>query len=211
MDLISIGRDSTNRIVIPDNSNKISRNHGTLKVFDNGSMSYSDHSTNGTWVNGNLVRNSEVQVVRGARIVFPNNVELNWSKISFGSNANNVQNQFSKNNGLADSKVDMFMMSNGKFFESHQLGMIRERLSTLDESKWALVSNIQFKNSNTILIISILVGSLGIDRFMIGDTALGLGKLLTCGGFYVWTIIDWFMIQKATKERNLQKLQQFMY
>lgn len=108
-------------------------------------------------------------------------------------------------------KVDMFIMSNGKFFEGHQMNMIRERLLALDDSKWAMLSTIQLKDPTTSLIISILAGSLGIDRFMIGDTGLGVGKLLTCGGFGIWAIIDWFMIQKATREKNMLKIQQFLY
>jgi TM2 domain-containing membrane protein YozV len=108
-------------------------------------------------------------------------------------------------------KVDMFIMSNGKFFEGHQMNMIRERLLALDDSKWAVLSTAQFKDPTTTLIVSILAGSLGIDRFMIGDTGLGVGKLLTCGGFGIWAIIDWFMIQKATREKNMQKIQQFLY
>jgi TM2 domain-containing membrane protein YozV len=105
----------------------------------------------------------------------------------------------------------MFIMSNGKFFEGHQMNMIRERLLALDDSKWAVLSTAQFKDPTTTLIVSILAGSLGIDRFMIGDTGLGVGKLLTCGGFGIWAIIDWFMIQKATREKNMQKIQQFLY
>ena len=108
-------------------------------------------------------------------------------------------------------KVDMFIMSNGKFFEGHQMNMIRERLLALDDSKWAVLSTAQFKDPTTTLIVSLLAGSLGIDRFMIGDTGLGVGKLLTCGGMGIWAIIDWFMIQKATREKNLQQIQQFLY
>lgn len=108
-------------------------------------------------------------------------------------------------------KVDMFVMSNGKFFEGHQIHMIREKLLAVDDSKWAMLSTAQFKDPTTILIISILAGSLGIDRFMIGDTGLGIGKLITCGGFGVWAIIDWFMIQNATREKNMQKIQQLLY
>jgi TM2 domain-containing membrane protein YozV len=108
-------------------------------------------------------------------------------------------------------KVDMFIMTNAKFFESHHLNSIRERLIALDDSKWAMLSTIQFKDPTIILIISILIGSLGIDRFMIGDTGLGVGKLLTCGGFGIWTIVDWFLIMGATREKNMQKLQQFLY
>ena len=107
-------------------------------------------------------------------------------------------------------KVDMFVMSNGKFFESHQINAIRERLLALDDSKWAMLSTAQFTDPTTTLLVSIFAGSLGIDRFMIGDTGLGVGKLLTCGGFGIWTIVDWFMIQKATRENNLRKIQQFL-
>jgi TM2 domain-containing membrane protein YozV len=108
-------------------------------------------------------------------------------------------------------KVDMFIMANAKMFESHQIGSIRERLLALDDSKWAQVQALPFKDPTTSLIVSLLGGSLGIDRFMIGDTGIGVGKLLTCGGFGIWAIIDWFMIQGATREKNMQKLQQFIY
>jgi len=105
-------------------------------------------------------------------------------------------------------KVDMFIMTNGKFFESHQVGQIRDRLISLDDSKWGYIQTLQFKDPTVSLIVSLLGGSLGIDRFLIGDTGLGVGKLLTCGGLGVWAIIDWFMIMGATREKNMLKLQQ---
>ena len=108
-------------------------------------------------------------------------------------------------------KVDMFIMSNSKFFESHQIHVIRERLIEVDDSKWAMISTVQLKDPTTSLIVSILAGGLGIDRFMIGDTGLGIGKLLTCGGLGIWAIIDIFLIQGATREKNMQKIQPFLY
>ena len=108
-------------------------------------------------------------------------------------------------------KVDMFIMANGKFFESHQVMQIRDRLVALDDSKWSMIQTLQFKDPTTSLIVSLLGGSLGIDRFMIGDTGLGVGKLLTCGGFGIWAIIDWFMIMDATREKNMTKLQSFLF
>lgn len=108
-------------------------------------------------------------------------------------------------------RVDMFIMSNAKYFESYHLNAIRDRLIAMDDSKWVIISTLQLKDPTTSLIVSILVGTLGIDRFIIGDTGLGIGKLLTCGGLGIWTVIDWFMIQGATKEKNMQKIQQFLY
>ena len=107
---------------------------------------------------------------------------------------------------MDSQKVDLFMMTNGKYFESHQIAEIRNRLLKLDESRWLTVQSLQFNDPTTSLIVSIIAGNLGIDRFMIGDTGIGIGKLLTCGGFGIWAIIDWFMIMGATREKNLEKL-----
>jgi TM2 domain-containing membrane protein YozV len=112
---------------------------------------------------------------------------------------------------MDQQKVDMFVMSNAKFFESHHLHAIRERLIEVDDSNWAMLSTVELKDPTTSLIISILAGALGIDRFLIGDTGLGIGKLLTCGGLGIWTIVDWFLIQSATKEKNLQKIQPYLF
>lgn len=106
------------------------------------------------------------------------------------------------------SKVDMFIMSNAKFFQSNHLMYIRERLLTADESKWIYVQTLAFKDPTTSIIVSILVGALGIDRFLIGDTGLGIAKLLTCGGLGIWALVDWFLIMGATKEKNFKMLQQ---
>ena len=57
-----------------------------------------------------------------------------------------------------------------------------------------------------MLVISLFGGSLGIDRFMLGQVGLGVGKLLTGGGCGIWSIVDWFLIMDATRQSNAQKL-----
>jgi TM2 domain-containing membrane protein YozV len=47
------------------------------------------------------------------------------------------------------------------------------------------------------LIMSILFGSLGVDRFLMGQVGLGILKLLTLGGCGIWWLIDVILI--ATK------------
>lgn len=50
------------------------------------------------------------------------------------------------------------------------------------------------KNKLTAILLSIFVGTLGIDRFYLGYTGLGIVKLLTLGGFGIWALIDLIMI-----------------
>lgn len=105
-------------------------------------------------------------------------------------------------------KVDMFLMTSSKYFVDYQIPQIRERLLAMDDSRLVYVQSISFKDPVMMLIVSILGGSLGIDRFIIGDTGLGIGKLLTCGGLGIWQIVDWFLIMGRTREINYQKLLQ---
>ena len=46
----------------------------------------------------------------------------------------------------------------------------------------------------TALLLSLFLGGLGIDRFYLGYTGLGIAKLLTFGGLGVWALIDFIMI-----------------
>lgn len=111
---------------------------------------------------------------------------------------------------MDSQRVDMYLMTNAKYFQGHHLNYIRERLTALDDSKWAMISAVELKDPTTILIVSLLGGGLGIDRFIIGDTGLGIGKLLTCGGLGVWALVDLFLIMDATRQKNMEKLQQFL-
>lgn len=107
---------------------------------------------------------------------------------------------------MDSQKVDLFIMTNNKYFPESQIPVIRERLLGLDENRALIVQSMQFKEPLTSLLISIFLGGYGIDRFFIGDVGLGLGKLFTCGGLGIWAIIDWFLISDATRQKNLDKL-----
>lgn len=50
------------------------------------------------------------------------------------------------------------------------------------------------KSKQTALLFSIFTGVLGVDRFYLGYTALGVLKLLTAGGLGIWALIDFIRI-----------------
>lgn len=107
---------------------------------------------------------------------------------------------------MDQQKVDMYIMSNQKYFPAEKIMYLKEKLLAMDESKFSMVSCVELKDPTTVLIISLLLGVLGIDRFMIGDTGLGILKLLTGGCCGILAIIDWFTVPKKAKEVNFNKL-----
>lgn len=71
-----------------------------------------------------------------------------------------------------------------------------ERLSLASEpEKEARVQNAPpTKSKLTAILFAIFFGGLGVDRFYLGYTLLGVIKLLTMGGFGIWTIVDLILI-----------------
>jgi TM2 domain-containing membrane protein YozV len=106
---------------------------------------------------------------------------------------------------MEQSKIDMFVATNKDFFPFAQMQIIKQKLESLPDEKANLLMATSFKNPTTMLIISIFLGGYGVDRFMLGDTGLGVAKLLTCGGCGIWAIIDWFLIKDKTYEYNIKK------
>ena len=104
------------------------------------------------------------------------------------------------------NQADMYLMANAHLFPGEKLPLLKAALEQADGSKTLPVQSAEPKNPTTMLIVSILIGGFGVDRFMLGQMGLGLLKLLTCGGAGVWTVVDWFLISGRTRELNFQKI-----
>lgn len=115
--------------------------------------------------------------------------------------------------------TDSFLSANTANFPSDQLPSLRQRLDLLDDSQAnQVIASSDIKNPTTALILSLFAGGLGVDRFYLGQTGLGVGKLLVCTVLaiftlgisllfsWIWVIIDWFLIMKATKQANLNTI-----
>jgi len=150
---------------------------------------------------------------------------------------------------MEKQQIDMWVMSNNDKLLPEQMSQIRSKLEQISEDKLATISFtelnslIKLKSPTTMLIISILLGNIGVDRFMLGHKRMGILKLLTLGCIGILTIIrilnrtvseireigtlelllklgclglgcagiliiiiDWFRVQKMTKNYNFRKI-----
>ena len=88
-----------------------------------------------------------------------------------------------------------------------KLMVLKNKLLSVPDERADEILCASLHNPPTILLFSIFLGGIGVDRFVIGDTGLGIGKLLlgwaTCG---IWPLIDIFLCYKKAKEKNFLKL-----
>ena len=58
------------------------------------------------------------------------------------------------------------------------------------------------KDSGLIVVLAVILGMSGIDRFMLGDIGMGVLKLFTFGGCGILWIIDIFSAKSRTSDFN---------
>lgn len=102
--------------------------------------------------------------------------------------------------------IDMYLMANSKNFPPMSIPMVKEKLLNLTESQLSNINALDLKDPTMMLIISIVGGAWGIDRFLVGDIGMGVLKLLTGGLCGILLIMDWFIIQNRTRDKNLETL-----
>jgi len=106
---------------------------------------------------------------------------------------------------MEQSQIEQLILINASKLPPGCIQMLREKLQNCDYTT-ATVALAQLKDPTISLILSICLGGFGVDRFYIGDIGLGVGKLITCGGLYIWWLIDIFLIMDATRQKNFQNL-----
>ena len=104
--------------------------------------------------------------------------------------------------------VQQYIIENAKFFPEDSINELKARLSKLSQNQFNAIQGIQLKDPMIMLLLSLFLGSSGIDRFLLKEIGLGIIKLLTAGGCGIWTIVDIFSVQQRTKDFNLNLLKQ---
>ncbi|MDE6482197.1 MAG: hypothetical protein K2L01_00320 [Rikenellaceae bacterium] len=75
---------------------------------------------------------------------------------------------------MEQKERDLFLMTNGNKFRSEHILTINKLLENADS---IAVYSADFKSPSTIMIISLLAGQFGIDRYILGDKKMGTVKL----------------------------------
>lgn len=107
-----------------------------------------------------------------------------------------------------DLLMTSFLLENQKKFNTADIMTIKQQLDLMSDKQIFMINSVDFKDPTVALVFSVLVGVLGIDRFYIGDTGLGVLKLITGGGLGVWWLVDMFVISDKTKKNNVKEFQE---
>ncbi len=112
---------------------------------------------------------------------------------------------------MESEKVNHILMMLSSKIPAGSIPSVRTRLENTDISESEILAlQSQMKDPLLSILLSIFIGTLGVDRFYIGDVGLGIGKLLTGGGCGIWWLIDIFLIVDATKQKNLELLSYYL-
>lgn len=77
---ITIGRDSHNDVRIDEQWDTVSNRHGEIS-YEDGKLTFIDHSSNGTVINGQKIHNTSVGIYPGDTIRLANVFDLEWNVI----------------------------------------------------------------------------------------------------------------------------------
>lgn len=109
----------------------------------------------------------------------------------------------------AQKRIQRFLVENRKFLPQKKFREIKQMLASLSEEQWNSVEYITFKDPTLMLVLSVLVGEFGVDRFVLGDVKNGAIKLLLtvfCLVGLIWWVIDIFKVNKMTLDYNYKLL-----
>jgi len=64
----------------------------------------------------------------------------------------------------------------------------------LEVGELFLMAEISERKRLVALLLCWFLGMLGVHRFYVGKTGSGIAQILTCGGVFIWVLVDLIMI-----------------
>ena len=108
---------------------------------------------------------------------------------------------------MEQAKVQSAMSLFNEHIPQEKLYTFKQMLEKADDAKYNELMTIPMKSTITTLLLSVFLGGIGADRFYVGDTGLGVVKLLLGWlTFGLWPLIDIFFSYKKAKLVNFNKI-----
>lgn len=105
------------------------------------------------------------------------------------------------------SSISTFMGMFRNYFLEKDLPQIEKQLERLEpEVLNQCLAFTEFNNPSKVWLYSFFLGFLGVDRFMIDSSIIGLLKFMSCGGMGILWGLDLFIIKYSTRKSNLELL-----
>lgn len=95
-----------------------------------------------------------------------------------------------------------FLFPNKEFTEME----VEDALMAAPDSFEMMMNSIPFRKPSTVQLIAFFPGSLGVDRFYLGDILKGVLKYFTFGGLGIWWIADMVSAKNRCRAYNCNKL-----
>lgn len=108
-----------------------------------------------------------------------------------------------------------FIVMNANKFPREALPALRQDMQRVAPEAQYQVMGAAYKEPVLAWVLSFFLGGLGIDRFYVGDTGLGIGKLvlslLSFGMLgWIWWLIDLFLILNRARRVNYEQARLMM-
>lgn len=126
----------------------------------------------------------------------------------YGAESRTEGDANTKRSTVDSTKIDMFFATNAKKFKPVHVAALRKKMQNIDDEKFVTLQCADLKDPVLMLIISVLVGEFGVDRFIMGDIGIGVLKLLTVGCCGVLWLVDviLFAIGDKVRDKNYANL-----
>lgn len=100
-------------------------------------------------------------------------------------------------------------ITHAKFFKPSDMVSLLSQIESNPKQAQALAAA-DLHDPQMVLLISLFVGWLGIDRLFLGQYLIGALKLITLGGWGIWWIIDLLTVFNRTKTMNYKTALQYL-
>ncbi len=134
MKRISIGRNPVCDLNISETFGKVSNEHADIQM-ENGVLTFIDHSSNGTVINGKNIHHCEMVIKQGDKIILAESYELKWTEIErFFPSLHRSTERFD------GSQVEVSARKT-ELFDGSQIGSASKATERFEKSKIGLPNN----------------------------------------------------------------------